>query len=299
VICPACGSRIPRTARVCGTCGAVVSEVPRRQFRYQQALLDRTQAPVKPETKTLSIIGLVLGLAALTPMTFFAGIPAIIVSSVALKRSRPGRGMAYGGLVTGALGTFVLTFAMLLPIIAWQTDLHRIALVKQKMQAFRSALEDYAAENDGRYPKEGISWEQEDDEGMVLHFKGRGQLLSAGSRQAGGVDELRLHYRDEDRPLTGIPTNPYTRERYRVGKDFFYLPGYLDDAGLYVVSNRRDARCPYVGLAAPSDVPGTVVILGWSPPEFRGSPIEYAVVGYGRNTTEPLRRGSNFFVLHN
>jgi hypothetical protein len=41
------------------------------------------------------------------------------------------------------------------------------------------------------------------------------------------------------------------------------------------------------------------VILGWAPPEDRGSPIEYAIVGYGRITAEPLRRGSDFFDLHN
>jgi hypothetical protein len=299
MICPACGSRNPRTARVCATCGTVVSELPRTQFRYEHALLEKRQTTGPRQTNILSTVALALGILSLTPATFVAGIPAIIVSAKALREHRPGRRRAYSGLVTGVFGTFVLTFVMLVPIIAWQTDLHRIDLVKQKMQAFRNAIEDYAAENDGRYPKEGISWEQEDDEGMVLHFKGRGQLLSAGGRQAGGVDELKLHYRDEDRPLTGIPTNPYTRERYRVGKDLFYLPEYLDEAGLHEVVNRRDARCPYVGLAAPSGVPGTVVILGWSPPELRGSPVDYAVIGYGRNTAEPLRRGSSFSVLHN
>jgi hypothetical protein len=276
-----------------------MSELPRTQFRYEHTLLEKRQTTGPGQTSVLSAVALTLGILSLTPATFVAGIPAIVVAIKALRDHRPGRGMAYGGLVTGVLGTFVLTFAMLLPIIAWQTDLHRIALVKQKMQAFRSALEDYADENDRRYPKEEISWEQEDDEGMVLHFKGRGRLLSAGGRQGEGVDELKLHYRDEDRPLTGIPTNPYTRERYRVGKDLFYLPEYLNEAGLHAVVNRRDTRCPYVGLAAPSGVPGTVVILGWSPPELRGSPTEYAVVGYGRNTTEPMRRGNNFLVLHN
>ena len=125
------------------------------------------------------------------------------------------------------------------------------------------------------------------------------RLLSAVGRQAGRVDELKLRYRDEDRPLTGIPTNPYTRERYRSGKDLFYLPEYLDDSGLYATVNRNDSLCPYVGLAAPGGVPGTIVIVGWSPPESRGSPIEFAVVGYGHNTAEPMRRGRGFFVLLN
>jgi hypothetical protein len=194
----------------------------------------------------------------------------------------------------------VLTLVMLLPIIAWQRDLHRIAVVKQGMQAYQAALDDYAAKNNGRYPKEGISWQQEDDEGMVLHFKGRGQILASGvARKPGQVDMLKLHYRDEDRSLTGIPVNPYTGDRYRDGKDFFYLPEYLAETELNTVVNRTDVRCPYVGLAAPGGVPGTIVIVGWAPPEFHGSPVEYAIVGYGRNTAEPLRRGSNFFILHN
>ncbi len=298
--CPACGSRNPRTARICGTCGTVISELPKTQFRYEQTLLDKRRTTAQGKTRAWSIVALALGLVSLTPATFVAGIPAIILSIIALKRRRPGRGMAYTGLVTGAFGTLVLTFVMLLPLIAWQRELHRVAVLKANMQAYRAALEDYATENNGRYPKEGISWEQEDDDGMVLHFKGSSQLLSPGvARPSGQVDELKLHYRDNDRPLTGIPVNPYTGDYYRVGKDFFYLPGYLAETELTRVVDRRDRRCPYVGLAAPGGVPGTIAIVGWAPPGFHGSPIEYAIVGYGRNTAEPIRRVRNFFVLHN
>jgi len=300
MICPACGSRNPRTARICGTCGTVISELPKTQFRYEQTLLDKRQTTAQGKTRAWSIVALALGLVSLTPATFVAGIPAIVLSIIALGKHRPGRRMAWTGLVTGAFGTLVLTFVMLFPIIAWQRDVQRVAVVKANMQSYRAALEDYAAENDGRYPKEGISWEQEDDEGMVLHFKGPSQLLSPGvARPSGQVDELKLHYRDNDRPLTGIPVNPYTGDYYRVGKDFYYLPGYLAEAELSVVVDRRDPRCPYVGLAAPGGVPGTIAIVGWAPPGFHGSPIEYAIVGYGRHTAEPIRRVRNFFVLHN
>ena len=275
MICPACGSRNPRTARVCGTCGTVMSEVPRTQFRYEQAHLDKTQTITQGKTKTLSIVAVALGLASLTPATFLTGIPAIILSLVALRKHRPGRGMAYTGLVTGAFGTLVLTFVMLLPIIAWQRELHRVALVKMNMQAYRAAMQDFAAQNQGHYPKSGMSWEKEDEDGMVLHFK----------------TDMGL--------LTSIPFNPYTHERYRKGIDFFYLPEDLAETGLNAIVDRTDGRCPYVGLSAPGGVPGTIVIVGWSPPELRGSPTEYAVVGYGRNTAEPLRRSRDFFVLHN
>jgi len=277
LICPACGSRNPRTARVCVTCGTVVSEVPKTQFRYEQQSLARKTIAVPRGTKTLSASGLVLGLTSLTPATFITGIPAIILSALALKRRHPGRGMAFTGLVTGSFGTLVLTFALLLPIIAWQRELHRVGVVKSNIQAFRAALDDYASENEGRYPKSGISWEMEDDDGMVLHFKNEYGLL------------------------TSIPFNPYTRERYRRGRDFFYLPEALAETELNAVNDRTDSRCPFVGLAAPRGMPGTIMILGWATPADRGSPLEYAVVGYGRKTSEPLtiHRGRLFHVLHN
>jgi hypothetical protein len=249
--------------------------VPRTQFRYEQALLDKKRTTVQPTTRILSIIALVLGLAALTPLTFVTGIPAVILAAVALKKRQPGRGMAYTGLVAGAFGTLILTFVLLLPIIAWQRELHRVALVKQNMQVYRTAMDDYATNNGGRYPRPGISWEKEDEDGMVLHFKSETGLL------------------------TSIPFNPYTRERYRKGRDFFYLPEYLGETELNAIVDRDNPRCPFAGLAAPGGVPGTIVIVGWSPPEFHGSPIEYAVVGYGRNTAEPIRRGKFYLVLHN
>ena len=275
MICPACGSRNPRTVRVCGTCGTVMSEVPKTRFRYEQAVLDKRRNTAYGRTRALSIIALALGLASLTPATFLAGIPAITLSIIALRKRQPGRRMAYTGLVTGAFGTLVLTFIMLLPIVTWQRELQRVAVVKRNMQAYRAALDDFATKNGGRYPRLGISWEKEDEDGMVLHFK-------AGS----GL-------------LTSIPFNPYTHERYRNGKDFFYRPEDLAEAELNAAVDRNDPRCPFVGLAAPGGMPGTIVILGWSPPEFRGTPSVYAVVGYGRNTAEPLRRRRSFFVLHN
>ena len=65
-----------------------------------------------------------------------------------------------------------------------------------------------------------------------------------------------------------------------------------------VVAVQRNMRA---FQAAPEDTPGTIMILGWAPPEDRGSPMEYAVVGYGRDTTEPLteNNGRTFLALHN
>lgn len=278
MICPACGSRNPDTTRFCGTCGTLLSDVPETQLGYEREALTEAQ-PASPQrkTKTLGIVSLVLGLLSLTPLTFLAGIPAIILSMVVLRQHRPGRWMAYTGLVAGAFGAVILTFTMLPQLAAWQRELHRVAIVEQNMRAYRAAMDDFATGNDGCYPKSGISWEKEDEDGMVLHFKAHDNLLS------------------------GIPFNPYTHERYRKDKDFFYLPKYLAETELNGVVSRADSRCPFIGLNAPGGVPGTIVILGWAPPEERGSPIEFAVVGYGRNTSEPLafHSGQSFFVLHN
>lgn|GEM_PF-355451 len=278
MICHSCGTVNVRTARVCATCGAVLTVVGKAQFAYETAVLPESAAHRRlRKSKAMSLASLILGLVALTPATFITGIPAIILSAIALKRRRPGRAMAYVGFVTGAFGTLILTFALLLPLIARQREFGREAAVKRNMRAFQAAFVDYATDHDGRYPQLGISWEPEDEDGMLLHFKGPNGLVA------------------------GIPFNPYTGERYHRGRDFFYQPDYLADAGLNAIIDRSDARSPFVGLAARSDVPGTIMILGWSSPAFRDSPLEYAIVGYGRNTAEPLvgRTRRVFFILYN
>jgi len=305
MVCHVCGSRNAGAARICATCGAVLSDVPKTQFAYEQAVLPESTAPKSLKGKSLSIASLVLGLTALTPATFTTGIPAVICGAVALRRRRPGRRMAIAGVATGAFGTLVLTFAMLLPLMAWRRERTRVAAVQRNMHAFQAALADYTAEHAGRYPYAGISWEKEDDDGMVLHFKS-GSQLAAGVPANPYADDLyregtALHPTSGSQVPVGIPVNPYTGERYRNGTDFFYRSDDLAGTRLNAVIDRRDARCPFAGLAAPMGVPGTIVILGWSPPEDRDSPTEYAIVGYGRRTAEPMagRWGRVFFVLHN
>ncbi len=278
MICPACGSRNPDTERFCGTCGSLLSDVPETQLGYEREDMLKSR-PVAPrrKTATLAIVSLVLGLLALTPLTLLAGIPAVILAIVALRQRRPGRSMALTGLVAGAFGTLVLTFVLPARLTAWQRELHRVAVVEQNMRAYQAAMIDYATANNGSYPKSGISWEKEDEDGMVLHFKTPDGLLS------------------------GIPFNPYTHERYRKGKDFFYLPEYLAETEQNGLVSRADPGSPFAQLAAPGGEPGTIVILGWTLPQERGSPLEYAIVGYGRKTIEPLAvpGGRTFFVLHN
>jgi hypothetical protein len=279
MVCSACGSPNPNTREFCVTCGARLDTVRRTPAEIKEELdLSCIRKPASvPKSKSLSVASLILGLVSLTPATFITGIPAVICGAVALKQRRPGFWQAAVGIATGAFGTFVLTLAMLLPLMARQRELTRVAAVQRNMHAFQAALEDHAIEHAGRYPDQGVSWEPGDDDGMVLHFKGSGQFPA------------------------GIPVNPYTGECYHRGKDFFYLPEDLAETKLNAVVDRTDARCPFAGLAAPEDMSGTIVILGWVPPEGRGSPKEYAVVGYSRATRAPLagHNGRTFFVLHN
>ncbi len=276
--CPACGATNPRGTRYCKTCGTKLDEVRKTPAEIQEELyLAGMPAPAPaPKSRRLSLAALIFGLASLTPLTFIAGVPAVILGATALKQRRPGRVLALTGLVTGAFGTLILTFALLLPLMARQAELARVEAVKRSMRAYEAALEAYSAKNDGRLPRRGISWEPEDEDGMVTYFRAGAQFAS------------------------GIPNNPYTGERYRTGKDFFYLPEALPETELAGVVDRADSECPFIGLAAPESVPGTIMILGWAPPEERGSPIEYAIVGFGRETDEPLARNArSFFVLHN
>jgi hypothetical protein len=279
MVCPGCGTPNPPNREFCVTCNTRLGAVRKTpaEIEEERYLSRLPKAAPAPKTKSLSVASLVLGLASLTPATFITGIPAVISGAVALKQRRPGRGLALTGLVTGAFGTLILTFALLLPLMARQRELARVSAVQRNMHAFQAALEDYAVEHAGRYPYAGVSWEPGDEEGMVLHFKGGGQFPA------------------------GIPVNPFTGEHYRNGTDFFYGINDLAEAGLNAVIDRTDSLCPFTGLAAPESVPGTIAILGWAPPEDAGAPTEYAVVGYGRATTEPLsgHDGGTFFVLHN
>jgi hypothetical protein len=53
----------------------------------------------------------------------------------------------------------------------------------------------------------------------------------------------------------------------------------LAETEVNMVLNRADARCQFAGHDW---------ILGWSQPNDRGSPMEHALVGYGRPAIEPL-----------
>jgi O-antigen/teichoic acid export membrane protein len=69
----------------------------------------------------LAIVSMVLGVVSLTGPGLLLGIPAIITSSIALKRKLAGRGLAIAGLVTGIVSTvFSLLFCIFMAfLIMW------------------------------------------------------------------------------------------------------------------------------------------------------------------------------------
>jgi hypothetical protein len=271
--CPACGSRNERGVRFCSTCGAKLELGSKAQVEYEYGVLPGGTEP-KPAARTaaLSKLSLVLGLISLTPLTFLAGIPAVVTALIALKQRRPGAKRAYAGLITGAFGSAVLTFLLGIPYVAGQQEVARVAKVKASMEQFHRALDKYAAEH-GSYPSAGISWSSQVSASMAPYFEGA--------------------------MFGEVPFNPYTGMRYEAGRDLFYLTGALSESGLEGIDDRSNPTGPLVGLAAPRSVPGTIMILGDSEEGEFAVPIEYAIIGYGRNTSEPMSRNRNgpFFVL--
>ena len=129
------------------------------------------------------------------------------------------------------------------------------------------AMERYAAAHAGRYPPGGISWEPGDSTSMAYRF----QPYEDG------------WHRDSSNTSDGhLPDNPFTGRRYRVGVDFFYFPDKLEHSG----DNRRYSTekggVPFAGMKAPKGRPGTIVILGYTPPDATASGPTVRVGGLQR-----------------
>ena len=79
-------------------------------------------APTQDQPSNLAIISLVLGVVSLTGPGFLLGIPAIITSSIALKKKTSGRGLSIAGLVTGIVSTVcsLLFWSFIIFIVIWE-----------------------------------------------------------------------------------------------------------------------------------------------------------------------------------
>jgi len=132
---------------------------------------DTAIAAPAPETPPLNqqkaapsaIWSLVLGLLSiLACLSLLAGIPAIILGIVALKKIRnapdllKGSGIAIAGISTGAIGTLIapIFLALALPAYMQTKDRTIQAAMITEMKMISTACQVYAIENNGQFPSD-------------------------------------------------------------------------------------------------------------------------------------------------
>ena len=249
----------------------------------------RAGAPVKG--KGLSVASLVLGILGVAPyvlmlarippevtrlvaeLLFLAPIAAIVAGSIALAQKRLGRGMAIAGGALGICSALLMAIALATVLAAaprMKEEARRLA-VKYTAHNLQLIIEEYAAEHDGSYPSEGISWDS--------------------------IQSLTQYYSGS------YLINPYSGQRYKDGKDLFYFPDRLSRSGVNSIVRADVSGCPYAGLKAPEGVPGTIVVLGYTPADaLTPCPKEYAIIGFARDVSEPIfdqdaKGGKVYFTL--
>jgi hypothetical protein len=74
-----------------------------------------------PQDASLATVSMVLGVISLAGPGLLFGIPAIITSSIALKKKLPGRGLSITGLVTGIVSTVLslLFIGLMILLFIW------------------------------------------------------------------------------------------------------------------------------------------------------------------------------------
>jgi O-antigen/teichoic acid export membrane protein len=77
--------------------------------------------PQAQPDSNLAIISMILGVVSLTGPGLLLGIPAIVTSSIALKRNLSSRGLSIVGLVTGIISTTlsIIFLAFLAFLVVW------------------------------------------------------------------------------------------------------------------------------------------------------------------------------------
>ena len=71
--------------------------------------------------------------------------------------------------------------------------------------------------------------------------------------------------------------------------DLFYFPDSLA-AGADRLRSPNDSGCPYNGLSAPQDKPGTIVILGHTDRSGAWPRVtEYGIAGFNEETSRPMK----------
>lgn len=167
------------------------------------------------------------------------------------------------------------------------------------MRILQRVMESYGQDHAGNFPPPGISWLAGDTTGIAV-------LLPEGNpgRIMGVPSGPKVPGR--------FPWNPFTGEDYQYGKDLFYFPDTLAAPGRNAITSTVDSLCPFRLMRPPKGIPGTIMILGYTPPDAVDSqPSEYAIIGFGRADREPILEtrpagqdslpasGPHYFVIHN
>ncbi len=120
MFCNQCGGPLADNARFCPACGTLSGAQSAPAGNAQRAL-----PPTRgvPQTESMAIVSLVLGILSLTVFHFLAGIPAIIVGRSARDKIRAypqqltGEGMATAGIVMGWISVGIICCVALLFVV--------------------------------------------------------------------------------------------------------------------------------------------------------------------------------------
>jgi len=177
--------------------------------------------------------------------------------------------------VTGVVGVHVGFFGQL------RRDRDRERALSFAAEDVARAMDTYAAAHAGQYPPKGTSWEPGDSTGMAHWFR----FYDAWHRDS------------TNEAIGRLPVNPFSGRRYEVGVDFFYFPDSLRRSGDNRRSSTYTGSTPFDDLAAPAGRPGTIVVLGYTPPgAAEERPTEYALIAFARGTREPWHATESYKV---
>jgi len=189
-----------------------------------------------------------------------------------------------------------LLLALLAPNFVQLSERARRTAVRNNMHVVQTALEAYAADNQGRLPGPWVSWRDGDSSGVAPWMPG-------GEPTA-------------DPPRSGrMPFNPYTGLRYNSAdtiSDLDYRTFYGRLApGQAARTHGSDAGCPYFRFRRCPDWQGGIGIATCITPTPDSGAFEYGIYGYGRSADRPMHdftAGADsladttqwvFVVLHN
>lgn len=168
-----------------------------------------------------------------------------------------------------------ILLALIIPNFVLFQERARRSSVKNNMHVVQTALEAYAVDHFGNYPGEDVSWEFDDEGGIVLWFPGGDPI---------GID---------GEPILGnFPVNPYDGVRYNGEKDeadLVYEDLYGELApGQNAQTRGDDEECPYLEFGETPEWPGGIGIATYVPDIGFGAPQEYGIYGFGRDVANPM-----------